>query len=295
MSDLGAVPPLVGVIVLWGSSFLLGKIALMELGPMTLALYRWAIASAGLGACVAWRGQLSDAIRLARQRPRDLASLGLVGVTLFYALQNVALQHTTAVHVGVLISLNPVFIAVLSALVLRERLSGLQWGGILLAGVGAVMVTTAGSGPYLREGSPLGDALTLLCAACWAIYSVMGRRILTAHDPLMVTSATALWGTLWLLPLAASEGYPLCLLPRTWLAVGLLGFLCSALAYFLWFRALALIPPARAAVYLFLVPLVSSALSVAFLREPFSLQTGTGTALILGGVVCAQRAWRTDR
>ena len=58
----------------------------------------------------------------------------------------------------------------------------------------------------------------------------------------------------------------------------------SALAYLLWFRVLALIPPGRAAVYLFLIPLVSCTLAVAFLREPFTLRTGLGTLLVLAGV-----------
>jgi drug/metabolite transporter (DMT)-like permease len=289
VSDLGAPLPLAGVVLLWGSSFLLGKSALMELGPISLALYRWVIGTVGLGACVAWRGQLGEAALLTRQRPCALASLGLVGVALFYTLQNLALHHTTAVHVGILISLNPVLIALLSTLVLRERLNGLQWGGILLAGAGAALVIATETGTELRSGSLLGDGLALLSAGSWAVYSVMGRRLVARHDPLVVTSTVAGWGTVWLLPLAVREGLPLDLSAQTWLVVGLLGLLSSGLAYLLWFRVLVVMPPARAASYLFFIPLVSSALSVVFLHEPFTIQTGLGTALVLGGVACTQR------
>ncbi len=288
MRDLRIALSLAGVIILWGSSFLLSKWALMELGPMSLALYRWVIGSAGLAGYLAWRGRLREAVRLARQHPWVFARLGLVGVALFYAFQNLALRYTTAVHVGVLINLNPVFIALLSALVLGERLTGLQWGGVLSAGAGVALVSAVGESLSLRGGSLLGDGLTLLSAACWAIYSVVGRRVLARHDPLVVTGIVAGWGTLWLLPLAVGEGVSLDLSLRSWLVVALLGLLCGALAYLLWFRVLALIPPGRAAVYLFLIPLVSSVLAVAFLHEPFALRTGLGAALVLAGVFCTE-------
>lgn len=286
MKDLWIALALTGVIILWGSSFLLSKLALMEVGPMRLALYRWVIGSAGLAGYLAWRGCLGEAMHLARQRPWVFARLGLVGVALLYAFQNLGLRYTTAVHVGVLINLNPVFIALLSTLVLGERLNGVQWGGILSAGVGVTLVSTTGGNFSLQGGSLLGDGLTLLSAACWAIYSVLGRRVLARHDPLVVTGIVVAWGTLWLLPLAAGEGFSLDLSLRSWLMVALLGLFCGALAYLLWFRVLALIPPGRAAVYLFLIPLVSCALSVAFLREPFTLHTGLGAALVLAGVFC---------
>ncbi len=290
MSDVDAGLSLAGVVLLWGSSFLLGKSALVEMGPIALALYRWVIATVGLSACVAWRGQIGEAALLTRQRPYAVASLGLVGVALFYALQNLALRHTTAIHVGVLISLNPVLIALLSTLMLRETLSGLQWGGILLAGAGVALVTATETGAGTRSSSLLGDGLALLSAVSWAVYSILGRHVVARHDPLVVTCTVAGWGTLWLFPLAVMEGLPIRLSAWTWFLVGVLGLLSSALAYLLWFRALVLIPPARAAAYLFLIPLVSSALSVAFLREPFTAETGLGTALVLGGVACTRRA-----
>jgi len=288
MRDLRIVLPLAGVVILWGSSFLLSKLALMELGPMGLAFYRWVIGGAGLVGYLAWRGRLGDAVRLARQHPWVFARLGLVGVALFYAFQNLGLRYTTAVHVGVLINLNPVFIALLSALILGERLSGLQWVGVFGAGVGVALVAAAGVSLSLRGTSLLGDGLTLLSAACWAIYSVLGGRVVTRHDPLVVTGIVAGWGTLWLLPLAAGEGFSLEISLRGWLVVGLLGLLSSALAYLLRFRVLALIPPGQAAVCLFLIPLVSCALAVAFLREPFTLRTGLGAALVLTGVLCTE-------
>ena len=288
MRDLRIALPLAGVVMLWGSSFLLSKWALSEVGPMVLALYRWAIGSAGLGGYLAFRGRLGQAVGLARQHPWVFARLGLVGVALFYAFQNLGLQYTTAVHVGVLINLNPVFIALLSALILDEELRGLQWSGILVAGAGVLLVGTAGESLSLGARSLLGDGLTLLSAACWAIYSVLGRSVLSRHDPLLVTSTVAGWGTVWLLPVAVVEGLCLELSLRCWLVVGLLGLFCSALAYLMWFRVLALIPPGQAAVYLFLIPLVSSALAVAFLHEPFTLRTGLGAALVLTGVFCTE-------
>ena len=286
MRELRIALSLGGVVLLWGSSFLLSKLALVELGPMSLALYRWVIGSAALGGYLTWQGRVGEAMCLARQRPWGFASLGLVGVALFYAFQNLGLRYTTVVHVGVLINLNPVFIALLSTLALGERLSRLQWGGILSAGVGVVLVAATGKNPGPRGGSLLGDGLTLLSAVCWAIYSVMGRRVLARHDPLVVTSIVAGWGTLWLLPLAAVEGLSWDLSLQGWVVVGLLGLLCGALAYLLWFRVLAVISPGQAAVYLFLVPLVSCGLSVVFLHEPFTLGTCLGTALVLAGVFC---------
>jgi len=294
MRDLQIALPVAGVVILWGSSFLLSKLALAEVGPMVLAFYRWVIGSAGLAGYLAWRGRLPEALGLARRRPWIFARLGLVGMTFFYVFQNLGLQYTTALHVGVLINLNPVFIALLSTLILDEKLSRLQWGGILVAGAGVALVSTAGESMSLRGASLLGDGLILLSAACWAIYSVLGRRVLVHHDPLTVTSIAAGWGTAWLLPLALGEGLCLDLSLRGWLVVGLLGLLCSALAYVMWFRLLALIPPGHAGAYLFLIPLVSSALAVTCLHEPFTPRTGVGAVLLLAGVVCTERGTVRD-
>ena len=288
MKDWRITLSLIGVVFLWGSSFLLSKLALTELGPMCLAFYRWVIGSVGLIGCLTWHGRLGEVYENAHQRFWTFALLGLVGVTLFFVFQNLGLQYTIAVKVGVLINLNPVFIALLSMLTLGEGLNKLQWGGILLAGVGVVFVITTGQDLAFRGHSLLGDGLTVLSALCWAVYSILGRRLLGKLDPLLTTGIATVWGTLWLLPLAAGEGLALKLSPQIWLTIGVLGLLCSALAYLLWFRILNVVPPGRAAIYLYLIPLVSSALAVVFLHEPFTHRTGLGTGLILMGILCTE-------
>ena len=284
-----------GVVVLWGSSFVLSKFALEEIGAVTLAFYRWCFATAFLLLFLGYRHQLGEARAMVKGDPGFFAFLGFVGVSLFYTLQNLGLKYSTAINVGILINVNPLLIAILSAFILNERLDLTKAVGIVVAFAGVCLITLNEGPIQLASRRLVGDLFTLLSALCWAIYSVWGKRALARHEPLLVTSVAAGFGTIFLLPMALWEGLALPPSVQTWLLVALLGILSGALAYLFWYAILERMEASRAAVYLFLIPVYSTALAILALGEPITLKIVIGAILIISGVFAAQAGGKAVR
>jgi drug/metabolite transporter (DMT)-like permease len=161
----GAYVAASGAAILWGASFLLTKITLTQLGPMATAALRWGVATLALAmiavATARGREMLGHALR---HDWRTFVGLGLVGVSLFYTLQNVALTFTTSVDVGLIMNDFPILTAVLGVWLLGERFAWRAAGGLALATVGVTLISLGG----LAEAEAtarvrlLGDLLALV-------------------------------------------------------------------------------------------------------------------------------------
>ncbi len=277
------------VCLLWGSSFVLTKVALSEVGPMAIAFGRWALAAAAFALYLPLMGLWPQVQRALREEGRALAFLALVGIAFFYALQNWGLRFSTAVNVGWVINLTSIFIAILGVWWLGERLDRGAAAGIVIAFAGVSLVSLQGQGVVVGGASWLGDGLTALAALCAAVYSVYGKRIVARHAPLVVTATTAALGALFLLPMALWEGMRWPRSPSVIGALVLLGFGSGALANLWWWRVLAQSDAARAGLFLFFIPIVSTALGVVGLGEPFTWPMAAGAVLVLIGTALAQR------
>jgi len=278
------------VMFLWGSSFVLTKIALAELGPLTIAFYRWLIATLAFAVILPLQGHTPIVQRALRQDFLPFALLGLVGISAFYTFQNLALRHTTAVNVGLLINFCTIFIAVLSVLWLGERLGRMAIAGIVLSFAGATLVGLPNGGFTLEGGRLLGDGLTLLAALCAAIYTVYGKRFVARYPPAVVTGLAAAFGTLFLLPGAAWEGLALPRSATVWSSVLTLGLGSGALANFWWWRILQHMDAARAGAFILVIPIISTLLAVAILEEPIPPAAAVGGTLVLLGVYLTQQS-----
>lgn len=284
-----------GAVTLWGASFPLTKAALDYTGPTAIAFLRWAISALVLGAWLALARRsapeqgLREAGRMVRLRWRTVAWVALVGISLFYFLQNLALRYTTATNAGVLANLTSVFMVLIGAFVLRERLKRIEWVALAMAFAGSALVSQGAGHLTLGGEGLIGDAMMVLAAFTGAVFSVGGKGLSERHPPVVVTTVVAAAGALFLLPVALVEGLTLAMPPAAWALVALLGIGSGAVGNLLWLSILREMPASRAALVLFLIPLISAGLSVALLGEPVTPLLIAGAALVLGGVVVAQR------
>lgn len=284
-----AVLALVGANLVWGGSAVASKAALEHLPPLTLAALRVAIALA----------VLLPLARRAGVRPATggaPALLGLTGVALFCAGQNLGLRHADATTTALLGGAIPVLTALLAVPVLGERLGGRRLTGLLasLAGVAVVVGLGRGAAP---GAAALGNLLPLASAAAFAAYAVLGRRAFGGGNALAVVAGSTRYGLLFLLPgsgveLASSGVGPLTL--GDGLLLLYLGAGCSALAFVLCGYGLAHLEAAHGAAVGNLKPLVGVALAVALLGEPLTAGQLGGGALVLLGVGLAGRPPRTS-
>jgi drug/metabolite transporter (DMT)-like permease len=283
LADLG----LLTTVVLWSANFVVVKAAIGDYGPLTFTSVRFLIATLTLFAIIRWR---TGTIRRPDGLVLKLLLLGMLGFGCYQLTWTIGLTQVTAGDSALLVASSPVLIALLAGVVGMDRLTVPKLAGALLAFAGVALVVTGGQ---LASGSSLaGYALTLTAAVVWAVYTVLGTRMLRQVDPLTATAWTVLGGTLFLLPFglfeaATTPSVPVT--PEAVVAVIYSGALAAGTANVLVFYAITIVGPARASATQFLVPFGAVLLGALFLAEPVGLVQLIGGAIIIAGVALTRR------
>lgn len=273
------------VVILWGVSFPVSRVAVREIPPLALATGRFLLAAALL-----WPAARRRGLALARADLPAVLLLGLFGVTLYFAFENYGLVFTTASHASLIVATVPLGSAMVEAIQRRRMPRPLTIAGMVAAAAGvAVIVRPDGS----TARSLLGDLLVLGAMAAWVAYTFLARDLMARTPALLVTAATMAAGAAFLLPLAVIESFFLPLRAPSlsaWASLAYLGVLCSAAAYFLWNLALPALGVSVANNLLNVIPLVSVVTGVLALHEPWTATIALGGALVLAGVIVVERS-----
>jgi drug/metabolite transporter (DMT)-like permease len=295
LSQTRAHLALVAIVALWGSYPATAKLALQDFPPFFLAAVRCSVASCFLVSLLARSG--ADTVRdLSPRALRVFLVLGLAGLWGSMQFSYVAYYYTTAGNAVILQAAAPVMVALTARFYLGERLSAAQWLGVAVSAFGVLLVITSGRLAALRlEELRPGDFLTLATLTGWSVYTVYGKRVLGALSPALATTGAYVAGTLLILPtaLVAAPFFPT---PRLgslagWTVV-LYQALFGAVAHVWWYRAVQVVGPSRAAIFMNLQPIVGIALAAALLGEAIGLWQILGTACVLAGVGLTTRAQR---
>ena len=267
------------VAVVWGIPYLFIKLAVEEgLSPGFVAWSRVAIAAALL-LPLAWR---VGALRGMRAQLGPLVAFSVCEVAIPFPLIAAGEQRISSSLAAILIASLPLVIAVLA---MRfdpaERVTGVRLLGLLVGLAGVVVllgVDVAG-----RAGELAGAAMVLLATVGYAAGSMIVKRRLSDVSPLGPVAAAMGISTLVLAPVAI-VGWPSTVPSGTaLLSVAVLGFVCSALAFVLYFSLIAAIGPSRASVITYLNPAVAVLLGVILLDERLATSAIAGLLLILAG------------
>ncbi|MFF7162900.1 DMT family transporter [Streptomyces sp. NPDC008086] len=275
--------------VVWSGSFVTSRALHDSVPPVQQAFWRWLVALvavAPFGVRQAWRQR--EAIR---DHLGFVLLASLLGVTAYNTLVNQAGLTTPAANMGMIMAASPVLMAVF------ERASGVRLGGrrvvgLLVACAGVVLLIGSGAG---GAGFTAGDLWMVAAACCFGSYSGLLRRRPAELGGTAFLFTTFLVGTVLLLPaqgvsVAVQGGFEPT--PRTVLPILYVGLASSAVAFFAWNRAIALVGPSRAGVVYYLQPVCVSLLSWAVLGETTGWTQSLCMALILGGVVLGATARR---
>jgi len=238
--------------------------------------------------------RLLPAVLLAGPMFLVLAFFGFTGYHLFLNL-GVEDPNVTAGTAALIIASAPAFIAVLAVLLLRERIGPVPAGGIALAfgGLG-VMIFLAQPGSEYTFRVSTGALAVLPPAVFAALYAVLGKGYLRRYPPFSFVAWTLFLGTLLTLPLVllSYEGFlaDLATMGGAGAAPVLyLGIFPTFLAYGIWFRGLERMPAAAAGAYVYLSTLVAILGGIAILGETITGAGILGGAMVIAGVVLAQR------
>ena len=279
---------LLSAVIIWGWTFVATKILVAELGPVEIFGLRLAIGLPFLAGVLLVR---RVPLRFSRA---DAAPLLLGGAifTLHFLVQIYGLRFTTATNSSWIISVSPLALAVLSFLVLRERIGSNGVAGIAVATIGVLLLVSRGRLNDLAWLRSTGDWLVLVSAFTWAIYTVVTRDLSRRRHPLTVTLGILLIAasfTAVLFATTADLARVRALSPRGLAALLYLAIPGMAIGQWFWQEGVARLGATRAGLYLYLEPLATLVLAVPLLGEAFGAFTALGGGLVLAGVYVGQR------
>jgi drug/metabolite transporter (DMT)-like permease len=279
---------LLAAVIIWGWTFVATKVCLEFLTPAELLAARFLMALPLLWVIMRAHGHK---LHIAKEhRLIAWASAGLFGF--HFLIQTMGLVHTSATNSAWIVAISPLVMAVMAWLILHEKIGPATVVGIIVAFGGLILLVSAGHTGELGFNANVGDWLTLGSALTWSLYTITTRDLSRAYPPMVVTVAMLIPATVLLNVYMAATSPPgifLTLTTEAYVALAFLGFVGMGLAHWFWLEGVARIGVARAAVFLYLEPLATTALAVPYLGEPFGIWGVIGGVLVLAGVFYASR------
>ncbi len=262
--------------------------------PMVMAFLRYGLSLIPLSIFVLRYHTFSELASILKDKWKLFVAVGLTAVTLPQLFQNHGMLMVSASAASILQATSPVFGVALGILLLRESATPNKIAGVSIALAGAVLLSMGDGAFSVGNGVFLGSFLIILSAFAYASSGFFMKIGLREHDPVTMTTLGIFVGTLFCIPFLFLPGEMAWFVAPTLGAAPLsiiiyLATLPTGLAMVLWFGALEKMELSRLMLFVYLIPVVATALSVAFFGEkvtPIMLASG---ALIISGVVLAQR------
>ncbi|NHC34398.1 DMT family transporter [Scytonema millei] len=272
--------------IIWGGTFVAGRIVVQTMEPFTAAFFRFAVASICL--LILTQKIERHLYKLTRNQVIPVILLGLTGVFSYNAFFFLGLQIVPASRAALIVALNPTFIALGAALFFREKFNSLKLIGITTSLTGAAIVISKGQVVNIFKGGiGWGEIFIFGCVISWVAYTLIGKSVMRSLSPLAATTYACIVGAIALLIPALFEGivqnfmqFPL----SAWLGILYLGVLGSAIGFSWYYEGVVAIGAAKASIFINLVPVSAIAFAALLLHEPITVSLVLGGLLVVVGV-----------
>ncbi|MBR1911030.1 MAG: DMT family transporter [Treponema sp.] len=313
-------------IFIWGITFVCTKYLLNDFSSLEILFYRFIAAYIGL-----WLMHPS----FEKIAPHDnilFALAGLSGVVLYQLTENIAIHFTNASNVSVIVSICPLFTAIISQVFLKEKHLSIWFvTGFIISIIGVALVCF--NGKTMADGStlhfnPKGDLLALLSGICWGFYSMFvsllnrrkynhicsTRRIfffavlimiplslfgweIASHDQasgLVVASNDSFVQSLYFFTDKAvnAERFSKAL---TWVNILFLGVIASGICFTTWNKACEIVGTVKVSCAIYLIPIVTAIFAFFFLGEKITLLGAVGTVITIAGLFISEKSYKEKR
>jgi drug/metabolite transporter (DMT)-like permease len=273
----------------WATNMVMGRWLRDDIGPLTLAAARFFIASLLLAALLPRRPP--EERRLGQDRWL-LLGMALSGVVVFTPTLYLGLRFTTAVSATLINGFAPLITGLLSALLIREPMSGRQLTGAVVGLVGVLSLISGGSLAFWQAvHGNVGDVISLGAVALWGLYSVLSHQVVRHRSALSATALSVFLGLPPLLLAAAWEvrTFPVSVRPEIVLAVLYIGIAPAVIGFLSWNAGIRRLGASGAMVFYNMLPLYGALLGCLFLDESIGPAHLIGGTLIIGGGLWAAR------
>ena len=282
---------LIGLALIWGSSFLFIKVAVRELTPATLIVGRLGLAAITLAALVPFVVGTGETARQLRANWAWLVVVALVNTAIPFWLLSWGETRIDSGLASIIQASVPIFNALIAFVAFREvRVTGMRLVGVAVGFVGVALLV--GAQP---EGKVLGALAVVGMAFCYGLGGLLTGRYLKPAQPVVVSFASTVIATLVWLPVGIAQAPAHMPGWKTIGSVLALGIPGTALAYLLFFGLITGAGAAYASLVTYLIPPIALAYGAIFLGERFGAAAFGGLALILAGVALGTGAVRFRR
>jgi drug/metabolite transporter (DMT)-like permease len=276
--------------VFWGGTFVAGRSLAQHVGPFSAAFFRFMTASVFL-VFILYRAEGRFPVPRKNQII-PIILLGLTGALMYNFMFLKGLKLIEAGRASVIIACNPIFIALFSAYLFKERLNSVKIAGIVISVSGAVIAITRGDVIAVLHGSlGRGELYIFGCVASWVLFSLIGKAVMADLSPLRSVTYSAIAGAVSLAVPAFVEGgfgfVRFSLLD--WMNIFYLGFFGTVLGFLWYYQGIQKIGPTRAGLFINFVPINAILLAFVFLEEPITVSLLVGTFLVSSGVYLTNR------
>lgn len=273
--------PLFAAFVLWGSQYVISKIALRTVPPVTLLALRYLVSVPALFIVLRLRHALTP---VKKGDWPILFAIGFTGYFASFCLQMLGINRLTGSVSSLLGAMNPIFIPILAAFFLHERITPAKIACVALSMAGVVVIVGV-DGTVDASGALLMLASVFL----WSTASIIIRRVSERYDPMQI----ALIAILCALPFTGGwslielQSAPCSFTLESVLAMLYMGVLGTAVTHSLWNYSLRVMDASFCSMFYPMQPLVSSILGVLFLHEAVTPGFVIGALMICCGIVAA--------
>ena len=273
---------------LWGGNIIAAKIAsIITLEPIKLSFYRNLVVIIILLPLVFNRIKLI--YEIFKKNWKIIIILSILSVSIFNTFMNIALTTSSVVSSSLMPSFAPSMIIILSLIIYNSKISYLQFTGVIISFIGFVNIIIRGD--ILNLGSlnfVVGDIWMLGCVSCWAFYSVLIKKIPKEIDNISFLFLIFFIGNIFVIPFYIFES----IINQSFTINEQYGFLLvlyvgigpALVSYLLWIKSIKIIGANNSGLFLSLIPIFSSLISIIFLKEKLELFHVVGALLIFTGI-----------
>jgi drug/metabolite transporter (DMT)-like permease len=275
---------------LWGGSFLFMRVAAPEFGPIALIAMRVLIASLFLLPLLIRAGLAPSLL----EHAPGLFVVGCINSAIPFCLFAFATLSLSAGFTAVINAVAPLFTAIVAFVWLGERLSRLAVVGLGIGFAGVVLLVSDKL-DFDGGAATVGILAAMLASFSYGIAANYTREKFSGVGSLELATGSQLAASILLLPLCFWFWPSTTPSMGSWVAVLVLGVVCTGVAYILFFRLIARLGPSKAITVTFLVPLTAMIFGALFLNEQITIEMLLGCGLILLGTALATGLLRRGR
>lgn len=283
------------VALLYGANYSVAKVVLDEpsyIEPFGFILIRMLFA--GLLLFILQRVFIKERV-VKGDFPR-LILCGLFGSSINMMFFFAGLKATTPINASLMMTMTPILVLIISAFLIKERVTGQKLLGILFGGVGAVILIIYGK--KFAYTTAIGDLYVLINALSYGVYIVLVKKLMQKYHPITVIMWVLCFGFVLTLPFGAQDmlaadyaNFP----PVVWAAVVYVVIGATFLTYTLNATALRTVNPSVVSIYIYLQPLIAAFISLILGAESLSPQKILAGVLIFVGVYLVSKPGKSRR